>query len=129
MWSIPYARITAASSEKADTPRVTLRTVTGARVLECRQLTGGEKAQDYQGKLRHALVTILDRRTHRAKVKTQNIMCFPERPALRSVVLRATSPVSDEAGARRERGRGLAARIGARPRVPPGHRHAGSDIT
>ena len=61
MWSVPYEEITSASREKSDTPHLMLRTVDGERALECRQLSG-QTARDYQGKLREALVAILERR-------------------------------------------------------------------
>ena len=61
-WSEFSAQIESPSDETAESPRLTPRTHEGERVLQCRKLRG-EKARNDQGRLREALLTILDRRT------------------------------------------------------------------
>lgn len=60
-WSEPYTQITSASEETTVSPGLTMHAREGSRVLQCRALRG-ESDADYQGSLRKALLTILDRR-------------------------------------------------------------------
>ena len=76
-WAEPYAQITSAAEERTDTPGVTMHAREGSRALQCRQLRR-ESDVDYQGGLRKALLTILDRR--RGAIATVEGVFSPTNP-------------------------------------------------